>query len=198
MAVSLKKGEKVNLSKAVERLAKVTVGLGWDMATRGSNIDCDASVFALRTKKTGFFGRTTEKLCNSKDIVYYGNKMHSSGCIKHHGDNLTGEGDGDDEQITINLKDMPEDITRIVVVINIYACRSRGQHFGMIKNCFARVVDNGTNQEICRYNLSNGEYDKETAMVVCELYRENGEWNFEAIGKGTRDGDIPSLAKRYE
>lgn len=198
MAVSLTKGEKVNLSKAVESLAKVTVGLGWDMATRGHNVDCDASVFVLRTKKSGFFGKEAEKLTDDRDVIYFGNRNHSSGCIKHHGDNLTGAGDGDDEQITIDLKNMPEDITRLVVVINIYNCKSRGQNFGMIKNCFARVVDNGVSKEICRYNLSNGEYDSATAMVVCEFYKENGEWHFGAVGEGTKDGDISSLARRYK
>ena len=203
MAVSLSKGDRVNLSKAVEKLANVTVGLGWDAATRGRDIDCDSSVFVLRnvTEKAGLFRlfKRTEKaeLKRDSDIVYYGNKKHSSKCIKHHGDNLVGGSVGDDEQISIDLKNMPEDVTRLAVVINIYDCRNRDQHFGMIKNCYARIVDDATKQEICRYNLSD-DYNKCTALIVAEFYRENGEWHFEAIGKGTHDGSISELAKRYK
>lgn len=180
MAVSLTKGEKVNLSKVVEKLANVTVGLGWDAAEYGDSIDCDSSVFVLK-----------------EDIIYYGHKKHSNGCIKHHGDNLVGDSVGDDEQISINLKEMPEDVTRLAVVINIYNCRNRGQHFGMIKNCFARIVDDATKEEICRYNLSN-DYNGCTALIVAEFYREDGEWHFEAVGKGTHDGSISELARRYK
>lgn len=174
MAVSLTKGQKVNLSKAVEKLANVTVGLGWDMAQNGNSIDCDSSVFVLResTKqiskkiKSGLFGifsktKTEEVaecgLTRSDDIVYYGNLTHDSGCIKHRGDNLVG-GTGkrnDDEQIAIDLKKMPEDIKKLVVAVNIYNCRVRGQHFGMIKNCYTRIVDDATKEEICRYNLTD-------------------------------------------
>lgn len=217
MAVSLTKGQKVNLSKAVEKLANVTVGLGWDMAQSGSRIDCDSSVFVLResTKriskkvKSGLFGlfskvetdEVTEcSLTRSDDIIYYGNLTHGSGCIKHRGDNLVG-GKGkrnDDEQIAIDLKKMPPDIKKLVVVVNIYNCRVKGQHFGMIKNCYARIVDDATKEEICRYNLTDG-YDKCTALIVGELYRdENDEWQFKAIGEGTQDGSISDMAKRYK
>lgn len=187
MAVSLTKGEKVNLSKVVEKLANVTVGLGWDAAEYGDSIDCDSSVFVLKNVvgKSGMFGlfKKEEKarLVNDEDIIYYGHKKHSNGCIKHHGDNLVGGSVGDDEQISINLKEMPEDVTRLAVVINIYNCRNRGQHFGMIKNCFARNDYNGC-----------------TALIVAEFYREDGEWHFEAVGKGTHDGSISELARRYK
>jgi len=137
------------------------------------------------------------RLVNDEDIIYYGHKKHSNGCIKHHGDNLVGGSVGDDEQISINLKEMPEDVTRLAVVINIYNCRNRGQHFGMIKNCFARIVDDATKEEICRYNLSN-DYNGCTALIVAEFYREDGEWHFEAVGKGTHDGSISELARRYK
>lgn len=215
MAVSLVKGERVNLSKAVEKLANVTVGLGWDMAKNGHDIDCDSSVFVLRNsrksveKKKGFLSGLFNKgqseiiekcgLLSSSDVIYYGRLKHNNGCINHRGDNLVG-GIGkrnDDEQIAINLKDMPNDITKLVVVVNIYNCRLRGQNFGMIKNCYARIVDDATKEEICRYNLSN-DYDNATALIVGELYRENGEWHFEAIGKGTKDGSIEELSKRYK
>lgn len=215
MAVSLTKGEKVNLSKMVEKLANVTVGLGWDMASRGGSIDCDSSVFVLResrksvTKKVGgflgLFAKTEQEeiveagLLSDSDIVYYGNLHHRNGCVNHRGDNLVG-GHGkrnDDEQIAINLKNMPEDVKKLVVVVNIYNCRSRGQHFGMIKNCYARIVDDATKEEICRYNLTDN-YDSCTALIVGELYRDDKEWHFKAIGKGTKDGSIADLAKNYK
>jgi len=210
MAVSLKKNESVSLSKAVEELANLTIGLGWDVAKRGHNIDCDSSVIVLtgnnKPKSKGLLGGLFKKaeedtgvgtLQRTSDVVYFGNRRHSSGCIYHNGDNLTGAGDGDDEQINVNLNDMPADVKRLVVVVNIYACRSRGQHFGMIDNCYARIVDNGTRKEICRYNLSE-DYSGKTAMILGELYRENNEWHFKAIGEGTTDTDIKSLASRYE
>lgn len=215
MAVSLVKGEKVNLSKMVEKLANVTVGLGWDMASKGVNIDCDSSVFVLReetktiTKKVGgFFGlfakeeseTTTEHgLLNNSDIVYYGNLHHSNGCINHRGDNLVG-GSGkrnDDEQIAINLKDMPEDVKKLIVAVNIYACRSRQQHFGMINNCYVRIVDDATKEEICKYNLTDN-YDSCTALIVGELCRTDKDWEFKAIGKGTNVGSIEEMAREYK
>lgn len=214
MAVSLVKGEKVNLSKMVEKLSNVTVGLGWDMALTGVNIDCDSSVFVLRegteiiTKKTGgFFGLFTKKeteevekygILSGSDIVYYGNLQHRNGCIKHRGDNLVG-GTGkrnDDEQIAIDLKNMPEDVKKLVVVVNIYNCRSRHQHFGMINNCYARIVDDVTKEEICKYNLTDN-YDSCTALIVGELYRVDKDWEFKAIGKGTNAGSIDEMAKEY-
>lgn len=215
MAVSLTKGEKVNLSKIAEKLSNVTVGLGWDMASYGNSIDCDSSVFVLKEdKKTitkisggffGLFGKKEDeefiKCCLSKksDIVYYGNLEHSNGCIKHRGDNLVG-GSGkrnDDEQIAINLKSMPLDVKKLVVAINIYNCKSRNQHFGMIKNCYVRIVDDATKEEIVRYNLTD-DYKSCTALIVGELYRQGNEWEFKAIGKGTKDASISSLAKMYE
>lgn len=212
MAVSLTKGEKVNLSKIVERLASVTVGLGWDMAHGGSSIDCDSSVFVLKKsvvtkvsgKIFGIFGGKSEEVIKNKimresDIVYYGNLRHSNGCINHRGDNLVG-GMGkrnDDEQIAINLKDMPEDVQSLVVVVNIYNCRTRNQHFGMINHCYARIVDDSTKEELCRYDLTD-DYKHCTALIVGELYRKDGEWHFEAIGEGTKDGSIKELAHRYE
>lgn len=187
------------------------------MAQNGSSIDCDSSVFVLRENteriskkvKAGLFGLfsktetgevTEYGLTRSDDIIYYGNLTHGSGCIKHRGDNLVG-GTGkrnDDEQIAIDLKKMPPDIKKLVVVVNIYNCKLRGQHFGMIKNCYARIVDDATKQEICRYNLTD-DYDGCTALIVGELYRdENGEWQFKAVGEGTHDGNIPDMAKRYK
>lgn len=142
------------------------------------------------------FGSSTPKLCDESDIVYYGNKRHMSGCVLHHGDNLTGEGDGDDEQISVNLAKMPSDIKSVVVAINIYNCRSRGQNFGMIRNCYARIVDDSTGAEICRYNLTDN-YGKSTAVVVGELNRGEDGWVFKAVGEGYVAASIGELARNY-
>lgn len=201
MAISLNKGQALNLTKTADNgLSSVMVGLGWDerkKSTKGffhalfaseSNIDCDASAFLLKNGK----------LESNRDIVYYGRRKHDSGAVNHQGDNLTGAGDGDDEQILIDLNNIPQSYNKVVIVVNIFSAESRRQNFGMIENAFIRIVDNRTNNEICRYNLSNG-YDNDTAMVFGELTRENnGEWTFTAIGKGSRAGSIDDLARDYE
>lgn len=189
MSISLSKGQKISLSKEVDGLSKVVVGLGWDAAKKGlfggtPNIDCDASAIALDSK-----GRY-------KSVAYFGQRSIAQGCIKHHGDNLTGAGDGDDEQITVNLADMPSDVEKVVFVVNIYACSSRKQDFGMIKNAFIRLVDASTKKEICKYNLSEN-YSGKTAMIFGEVYKHNGEWKFNAMGQGTTDTSITELVDRY-
>lgn len=198
MAVNLSKGEHVNLTKSVPSLREVTVALGWDMAERGYSVDCDSSVFLLRESKSGLFGRKsqTPRLLDHDDIVYYGNKRHRNGCVIHHGDNLTGAGDGDDEQISVDLANMPSDVSSVVVAINIYDCVSRRQHFGMIRNCYARIIDDNTGTEICRYNLSS-DYNKKTAVVIGTLDRHNDGWVFNAVGEGYNDDSIGALAHRY-
>lgn len=208
MAVNLSKGQKINLSKEITELANVTVGLGWDASKSGASIDCDSSVFVLRKteKKKSFFknllhsGETdTYAIKNGDDIVYYGHKRHESGCIMHRGDNLVGGTGkrGDDEQIAVNLKSMPSDIKKLVVVVNIYNCVSKHQHFGMIQNCYARIVDDATKKEICRYNLTD-DYSGKTALILGELFRdENDEWHFKAVGEGTRDTSISMISGRY-
>lgn len=200
MAVNLSKGDRVNLTKAVTALSNVTVGLGWDMATSGASIDCDSSIFLLREQKNrGLFGskQPSIKLVDESDVVYFGNKRHNSRCVLHHGDNLTGAGDGDDEQISVNLKDMPEDIKSVVVAINIYGCTSRHQHFGMIRNCYARIVDDATKTEICKYNLTDN-YSGSTALIVGKLNRTEDGWVFEAVGEGSKAASIGELAKQYK
>lgn len=190
MSVNLVKGQKINLSKEVNGLSKVIVGLGWDAAKKGlfqtsPDIDCDASAIILDTND------------KYKNVVYYGNRSGANNCIYHHGDNLTGDGDGDDEQITINLSSMSPEIGRVVFVVNIYACESRKQDFGMIKNAFIRLVDDSTGKEICKYNLSEN-YEGKTAMIFAEVYKKDNEWKFNAIGQGTTDKSIRELIKRYE
>lgn len=190
MSVVLTKNEKLNLTKKVEGLKTVIVGLGWDAAKKGlfgrtHDIDCDASAIIL--DKNGKY----------KSVVYFNNRSYGHNYVYHHGDNLTGDGDGDDEQITVKLEEMPEDVGRVIFVVNIYNCTSRNQHFGMIKNAFIRLVDKNTNKEICRYNLSEN-YDKKTAMIFAEVYKENNEWKFNAIGEGTSDRSISEMTSRYK
>lgn len=204
MAVNLQKGQKVDLRKSDgSELKKVMVGLGWDEAEKSSgskkglfgalfggenhrDIDCDASAFLC----------VNGKIENFDDIIYFGNLEHESGAVKHMGDNLTGEGEGDDEQIFVDLKSLPSRYDKIIFVVNIYKARERKQHFGMIKNAFIRICDNDNHQELCRYNLSEN-YDNMTAMIFGEIYLRNGQWRFNAIGQAVTDNSISELAKRF-
>lgn len=203
MSVSLQKGQKVSLSKeSKEGLNKVIVGLGWDEAPKKGgtgllgalfggggktqDIDCDASAIMLKDGK----------FVDNKDVIYFGNLKHKSKSVRHMGDNLTGAGDGDDEQIMVELERVPAEYDRIVVVVNIYQAKKRNQHFGMIRNAFIRVVDARNNQELCKFNLSEN-YDNMTAMICGELYRSNGEWKFNAIGQGTTDTGVAQLCSRF-
>lgn len=200
MSVNLQKGQKVELRKNNGgELTKVMVGLGWDEAKNtqgggffsslfsgGTNaIDCDASAFVCQNGH----------LVDAKDIVYFGNLTHSSHCIKHMGDNLTGAGDGDDEQIFVDLKGLPSVYDKIVFVVNIYQAVQRKQHFGMIQNAFIRICDDN-GQELCKYNLSEN-YNNMTAMIFGELYRHNGAWKFNAIGQATTDTGLETLAQKF-
>ena len=202
MSVNLQKGQKVNLKKSDgQALSRIRVGLGWDPVEQKSSgffgsifggggtpdIDCDASVIVCQG------GR----LAGKGDVVYFGNLKHSSGAIVHTGDNLTGEGDGDDEQILVDLTAVPADYDKLVFVVNIYDCESRKQDFGMIANAFIRICDERTGEEFCRYNLSES-YAGMTAMIFGEIYRHNGEWKFNAIGQGTKDISLNQVKMRYE
>lgn len=194
MSVSLQKGQKVSLSKEHAGLSNVLVGLGWDEAPRKKGlfapkpqaIDCDASAILLKNGK----------LCGKADLVYFGNLTHPSGTVRHMGDNLTGAGEGDDEQILVDLSKIPQEYDRIVIVVNIYQAYERKQHFGMIENAFIRLVDGRNNTEMCKYNLSE-DYTNMTAMIFGEIYRHNGEWKFNAVGQGTTDPGLGELAHRY-
>ena len=202
MGVNLQKGQKVNLKKSDgQALSRIRIGLGWDPVKQekkgglfgsifgGSapDIDCDASVIVCKG------GRLSGK----GDVVYFGNLKHSSGAIRHTGDNLTGDGEGDDEQILVDLTAVPQDYDKLVFVVNIYDCESRKQDFGMIANAFIRICDENTGEEFCRYNLSES-YAGMTAMIFGEIYRYNGEWKFNAIGQGTKDTGLNELARRYQ
>ena len=198
MSVNLQKGQKVNLTKSDgSKLTKIMVGLGWDAVEQSGgflsrvfggkkDIDCDASVFLFK------HGNLKE----SDDIVYYHNLEHRSGAVKHMGDNLTGEGEGDDEEIFVDLSKLPEEYDRLVFVVNIYQAVERKQHFGMIKNAFIRIVDNETNTELCRYNLSEN-YEGMYAMVVGEVYKKGDTWKFNAVGSGTKDTGLKDLSQRF-
>ena len=195
MSVKLQKGQKVSLSKDNAGLSRIIVGLGWDevqqqsrgfFAPKPQPIDCDAFALLLQNGK----------LLDTRDVVYFGNLTHMSGAVKHMGDNLTGAGDGDDEQIMIDLNAVPAQYDRIVLVVNIYQAHKKNQHFGMIQNAFIRLVDARNNNEMCIYNLTEN-YSGQTAMLFGEVYRHNGEWKFNAVGQGTTDGSIGDFAKRY-
>ena len=192
MAVNLVKGQKVNLVKESPGLRNLRVGLGWDEAEqkrglfaslfggRNADIDCDASVILCGAD--GKVISNTIKEC----VVYFGNLVHSSGAIRHAGDNLTGSGEGDDEQITIDVQRLPANVQKLVFVVNIYEAKTRGQHFGMIRNAFIHITDTQTNKEICRYNLTDN-FSGCTGLIVGELDRNGGQWEFTAVGRGVVD-----------
>ena len=209
MSVKLQKGQKVSLSKENAGLSTVVVGLGWDeveqkrkgfFASKPKPIDCDAFAILLKNGK----------LTDNNDVVYFGNLTHYTQSVRHMGDNLTGAGEGDDEQIIIDLNSMTgiwitaatpsitaaAEYDRIVLAVNIYQARERAQHFGMIQNAFIRLVDGRNNSEMCIYNLTEN-YSNQTAMLFGEVYRHNGEWKFNAVGQGTTDNSIGEFARRY-
>lgn len=188
MPVSLKKGQKVSLTKDNPGLTKVVVGLGWDVNTfdTGGAFDLDAAAFLL-----GDSGKVT----GSGDFVFYGNLKHSSGGVEHLGDNLTGEGTGDDEQIKIDLTKVPDSISRIVFTVTIYEAEERRQNFGQVNNAFIRIFNEVSGQELLRYDLGE-DFSIETAAVFGELYKNKGEWKFNAIGSGYQGG-LAALCAHY-
>lgn len=188
MAVSLSKGQKVDLTKGNPGLSKIIVGLGWDTNKYdgGADFDLDAAAFLLAA---------SGKVASDSDFVFYGNLKHSSGGVEHMGDNLTGEGDGDDEQIKVNLASIPASVEKIGFTVTIYEAESRKQNFGQVSNAYIRIVDETSNAELIRYDLGE-DFSVETAVVVGELYRNNGEWKFNAIGSGFQGG-LKALCQNY-
>lgn len=188
MPINLSKGQKVDLTKGNASLKHIMVGLGWDVNAfdSGADFDLDASAFMC-----GANG----KCPTEKEFVFYGNLEHPSGAVKHQGDNLTGEGDGDDEQIFVDLKAIPESVDKIAFTVTIYEAQERRQNFGQVSNAYIRIVDEDTNQELIRYDLGE-DFSIETAIVVGELYRHNGEWEFNAIGSGFQGG-LAALCGHY-
>ncbi len=182
MAISLSKGGRVSLSKEAPGLSKIQIGLGWDeRATDGSEYDLDASVFLLNE---------TGKVRTDKDFVFYSNLKAVNGAVEHMGDNLTGGGDGDDEMVKINLKQMETeapDVVKISVVVTIHEAEARKQNFGQVNNAFIRIVNQDDNKEIVRFDLTE-DYSMETAIIFGEVYYKTGEWRFTAVGQGYAGG----------
>ncbi len=179
MGVSLSKGGNVSLTKEAPGLTAVTVGLGWDVrSTTGTDFDLDAS--AILVDANG-------KVTADKDFVFFNNLESSDGSVKHLGDNLTGEGEGDDEQVNVDLSKVPANVDKIVFPVSIYDAESRSQSFGQVRNAFIRIVNQAGGTELARYDLSE-DASTETAMVFGELYRNGSDWKFRAVGQGYASG----------
>ena len=188
MAINLTKGQKVDLTKGNPGLKKLMVGLGWDVNAfdSGADFDLDAAAFML-----GDNG----KCPTEKEFIFYGNLAHPSESLKHMGDNLTGAGEGDDEQIFVDLTKIPANVSKVAFTVTIYEAEERGQNFGQVSNSFIRIVDESTGQEVIHYDLGE-DFSIETAVVVGELYKHNGEWKFNAIGSGFQGG-LAALCGHY-
>ncbi|WP_129140466.1 TerD family protein [Modicisalibacter coralii] len=187
MAISLSKGGNISLSKEAPGIKKIRIGLGWDArVTTGQDFDLDASIFLTNSEG---------KCRQDQDFIFYNNLKSTDGSVEHMGDNRTGAGDGDDEVIKVDLEKVPSDVDKIAVTVTIHDAQSRGQNFGQVENAFARVINDESDQEIVRYDLSE-DYSVEDAMIFCEVYRNNGEWKFRAIGQGF-SGGLADLASKY-
>ena len=187
MGVSLTKGGNVSLTKAAPGLTNVNVGLGWDVrTTTGADFDLDASALLL-----GADG----KVLSDQHFVFFNNLKSPDGSVEHTGDNLTGEGEGDDEMIKVNLAGLAPEVDKVVFPVSIHDADARGQSFGQITNAFIRVVNSGDNNELTRYDLTE-DYSTETALVFGELYRNGAEWKFRAVGQGYASG-LAGIAKDY-
>lgn len=188
MPINLSKGQKVSLTKENPGLKKIMVGLGWDVNAFdfGADFDLDASAFL-----TGANG----KCLTDQEFIFYGNLEHQSGAVVHLGDNRTGAGEGDDEQIEVDLSLVPANIERIAFTVTIYDADKRRQNFGQVSNSYCRIVDEATGEEIVHFDLGE-DFSIETALVVGELYKHNGEWKFNAIGSGFQGG-LAALCAHY-
>lgn len=185
MGISLSKGQKVSLSKMGSSLRRLHVGLGWDVNSYNSGFDFDLDASAFLVGANG--------VCKPENLIYYNNRLGQG--IEHTGDNRTGEGEGDDEVIKLDLTAIPADIERIAITVTIYEADKRGQNFGQVSNAFIRLLDEETNQEILRYDLGE-DYSCETALVVAEIYRHGGEWKFNPVGAGFNNG-LLGLCNKY-
>ena len=187
MGVSLSKGGNVSLSKTDPDMKNVLIGLGWDVRTTdGQDYDLDASVFLLAENG---------KVRNDLDFIFYNNLRSTDGSVEHTGDNRTGKGDGDDESIKIKLDKIPADVAKIVFVVTIHDATVRRQNFGQVEGAFIRLVNDDTQLEVARYDLTE-DASTETAMLFGELYRHNGEWKFRAVGQGYAGG-LASVCAQY-
>ncbi len=188
MPVSLQKGQKVSLTKNNPGLKKVVVGLGWDVNQfdTGGDFDLDATAFLLTD---------SGKVSRQEDFIFFGNLTHPTGCVSHLGDNLTGVGDGDDEQIIVNLTQVPDNISKIAFAVTIYEAEARRQNFGQVNNAFIRIYNEENGEELMRYDLGE-DFSIETAAIFGELYKNNGEWKFNAIGSGYQGG-LAAICNSY-
>ncbi|MBR4224331.1 MAG: TerD family protein [Oscillospiraceae bacterium] len=188
MAINLSKGQKVSLTKDNPGLKNILVGLGWDVNAfdSGAAFDLDASAF---------LAGANGKCPTEKEFIFYGNLEHASGAVKHMGDNLTGDGEGDDEQIKVDLSLIPSNIEKVAFTVTIYDAEGRRQNFGQVSNAYIRIVDEMTGTEIVHFDLGE-DFSIETAVVVGELYKNNGEWKFNAIGSGFQGG-LKALCAHY-
>lgn len=199
MGINLQKGQRISLSKEAPGLTKLMCGLGWDVpkpsgggffGAFNSTQDCDldASVICLDQN---------DKVTDVGNLVFFGNLAHKSGAITHLGDNLTGAGEGDDEQIIVDLARLPREIVKLVFTVNIYDCIARKQEFARVKNAFVRLVNVSNNQELAKYNLSGSEYKGMTGMIMAEIYNHNNEWKMAAVGNGINVNGLEGLVKVY-
>ncbi len=187
MALSLSKGGNLSLTKEAPGMTKVLVGLGWDArSTDGQDFDLDASAFLLKADG---------KVRADSDFIFYNQLKSVDGSVEHTGDNRTGEGDGDDEAIKVDLSKVPADIDKIAFTVTIHEAEVRKQNFGQVRNAFIRIVNQDTNSEVARYDLAE-DASTETAMIFAELYRNGSEWKFRAVGQGF-NGGLKPLAESY-
>lgn len=188
MGIQLAKGQRIDLTKTNPGLTKAIIGLGWDTNKYhgGHDFDLDASAFLVDANN---------KCQNDHDFIFYNNLQHPSGSVIHTGDNRTGEGDGDDEQLIVDFSKIPSYVDRIGITVTIHDAEMRQQNFGQVSNAFVRLVDESNNQELLRFDLGE-DFSIETAVVVCELYRHGGDWKFNAIGSGF-SGGLASLCRNY-
>ncbi|WP_010289989.1 TerD family protein [Kurthia massiliensis] len=188
MAIQLSKGQRIDLTKDNPALSNIIIGLGWDVKSYdgGQDYDLDASAFLLNSE-----GKCRQDL----DFIFYNNLQSTDGSVVHTGDNRTGEGDGDDEQIKVDLSKVPADVDKIAITVTIHDAEARNQNFGQISNAFARLVDENTGQEVLHFDLGE-DFSIETAVVFCELYRHGGDWKFNAVGAGFQGG-LAALVNAY-
>lgn len=187
MAISLGKGGNLSLTKTDPSLSKILIGLGWDeRATDGGDFDLDASAFLLNV---------SGKVRSDADFIFYNQLRSAEGSVEHTGDNRTGQGDGDDESVKVDLSRVPADVDKIVITVTIHDAEGRRQNFGQVANAFIRVVNDVTGQEVVRFDLAE-DYSTETAMVFGELYRHNGEWKFRAVGQGY-SGGLGAMCRQF-
>lgn len=191
MAVNLSKGQRISLEKVAPGLQEVFVGLGWDtnVTDTGGDFDIDASVFLLDN---------TEKLISDNHFIFYNNlaSPDTNKSVEHMGDNRTGAGEGDDEVIKVNLKQVPGEVNKIVMTVTIHEADKRQQNFGQVENAFVRVVNAENSEEVARYDLTE-DFSIETALIMAELYRKDGEWRINAVGAGYQGG-LQALLDRYQ